>query len=480
VAALARRDLSTVQEPTVSVFLPIDGLHRELDARLVLAGMCAEEGNRVFIGQHDVVFGLVPSTTGGVYLGKHIFNRIFSDPDVDTARYEAVKRRGMTLVHLDEEGGVLPGSDAESWGEALLIQLDPHALAADDHLLTWGEFQADLYRSRRPACARNIEVTGHPRFDLYKPQFRDYYAHEVRELHERYGSFLLYNTTFAAAQPKFGIADWFSGRQGYDPSSAARRARSIAIWASDTRKLTHAVDLCHSIASEISDRTLVIRPHPSEDPAIYRAVFASFPNVVVLNEGPVAPWILACDALIHSGCTTGMEGALAGTRVLYYRPDEDRRDEAEPLLPSLFGKHCRTVDAVLERLTAPRDAPATGDLDPRVPELIANFRFDALPAVARILRDAADAQRRPSARAPAEGRLRALEARRAAVGGAKGFVRPLFPARRRRFELFRSYFPGLDRATIRRKLGTVEKLLGIRLRSRFYGDSLLTVERAPR
>ena len=385
----------------VNLLFPLDSQNRELDARLFIAGLCARDETRTFVGQHDVIYGLLPLMHGGVYLGKHIFPRIFTDPKLDSDRYKLLKRQEFAFIHLDEEGGVFPGSEPEQWKDALNIQLDPRVLDAGTTYARGGAFRRATTLPREPACAQNIKTTGHPRFDLYKSVYRRYFDDEVKELRDTHGDFILYNTTFAAAQPKFGIGDWFSSRR-YDPDSPFQQSRSIAIWADDTRKLSYAVPLCHRLACAFPDRTIVIRPHPSEDASVYQAVFDVLPNVVVVNEGHVAPWLLACETLIHSGCTTGMEAFLADTPVLYYRPGMGENDAADSLLAGMFGVPCLTPEDVVERILGGGDGivRAQPEVDPRAHDLVANLRCDAISPLVDVILDVAARQRPTAGPAP--------------------------------------------------------------------------------
>ena len=64
--------------------------------------------------------------------------------------------------------------------------------------------------------------------------------------------------------------------------------------------------------------TIVIRPHPSEEHRIYHELAARCSRVVVENEGNVLPWLLACELLVHNGCTTAAEAYAMGVPALAY------------------------------------------------------------------------------------------------------------------------------------------------------------------
>jgi hypothetical protein len=64
--------------------------------------------------------------------------------------------------------------------------------------------------------------------------------------------------------------------------------------------------------------TLVLRPHPSEDHAVYHALAEKCTRVRVTHRGNVLPWLLACRALVHNGCTTAVESYAMGVPSVAY------------------------------------------------------------------------------------------------------------------------------------------------------------------
>jgi surface carbohydrate biosynthesis protein len=457
----------------VNVLFPVENINRELDYRLFLACMYASPTNRIFVGQHDVLYRLVERMRGGVYVGKNIFLKLFPEPD-NLGRYETLKRNRLTLVHLDEEGAVFNGRE-DTWREVLLTRIRPELLAEDDHICTWGTFQQDFYKSFDPAC--EIRSTGHPRFDLLKAPYRAYYADRVSQLKEKYGPFILANTNFAPALWKLGVRHKFTRRKGYYVDAPERRTATIDAWAHVTRRLTHFVSLINRISLEFPDVNIVIRPHPSEDTELYHAVFDEIGNVHLVHEGPVASWLLASTALVHSACTTGLEAHLAGQRVVQYRPMVD--DRYEPFLPSLFGVDCNTEEDVLNQIEAilngGSEASGAPD-DPRAYDLLENLTSDeSFAKLIAVLREAEERQR-PGLRRHSRARIWAQERRRPLEDRGKAVVRPLFRAKHARYKVRRKDFPGVERAAIEAKLSTIQGIIDKPVGVKFFSDSMFVVE----
>ena len=172
------------------LLFPIEILNRELDYRLFLAAMCAANGSRVVLGQHNVLHKLLPQFHSGIYVGKNIFPTLFNIPGV-ARLYNALAERDFGLVHLDEEGAVFLGGEEEAWRHALLLRLDPRVLSTDDEVCVWGRFQERVFNALDPPPVVRVSTTGHPRFDLLRETYRWFYRDEIDRLHARYGDNLL-------------------------------------------------------------------------------------------------------------------------------------------------------------------------------------------------------------------------------------------------------------------------------------------------
>ena len=456
----------------INLLFPVEVIDREFDYRLRLAGECSEPGNRIVIAQHDVMHEFLSSLRGGVYLGKNVFTTLFP---TDLGRYRALRERGIVLVHLDEEGLVEDGSDQAVWRTGLGRRLDPSCLQPGDSVCAWGAWQRDFYRSNAPAIAEDIVATGHPRFDLCKPDNRDLFAAEVHELRRRFGRFALINTSFGFGNSVYGVGETFSERAGY---RVAVRDHYLRGWVHEMHLLSHFIGLIYRLSLELPDETFVVRPHPVEDRRVYDVVFDDSPNVHVVREGAITPWLLACDVALHERCTTGIEAALAGTPIVTYTPIADERRAM--YVPSLFGVKARTedeaVDAVRQALGAGRQEFDLADVPPLGRDLLANFEHDAVGGVAAVV---ADAQARQSEAGTFDERtLGRIVRRRQMLDAAKRPVRPLFPDKARDYAEARRLFSGFSSATVARKLAAVERLTRKKLRHKVYGDTAIVIESA--
>jgi len=67
-----------------------------------------------------------------------------------------------------------------------------------------------------------------------------------------------------------------------------------------------------------SDIPLVVRVHPSEDPAPYLACKADNSNIHLTNDDSILYWLDKAEYFIHDYCTTVVEGNILGTSGFYF------------------------------------------------------------------------------------------------------------------------------------------------------------------
>jgi hypothetical protein len=91
-------------------------------------------------------------------------------------------------------------------------------------------------------------------------------------------------------------------------------------WRRDAHDFAEFTVLIKEMATNLPNRTIVVRPHPSESMEFYRRAFATQKNVQVRREGNVLNWIRSAALVVHSGSTSGVEAVLAGRPVLNYLP----------------------------------------------------------------------------------------------------------------------------------------------------------------
>jgi surface carbohydrate biosynthesis protein len=329
------------------LIIPVENQVRELDAKLLLAVVAAQRGFQSLIGFRREMHFHIAKFPRGIYLSKSI------------------------TVHSEMIFGILRslGHGIAAWDEEALVhlppeiyysrRLSPKALTLVSHFFAWGEDNAELWR-RYPQFPTDAEinVTGNPRNDLLRAEIRQYYAEEVKNIQNNFGDFFLINTNFNHINAFSPVQNLFQPtKHAGEPPKFGRAARGMTReYAEGFQKHKQAVfnsflEMIPRLQSAFPEHTIVVRPHPTESQDTYRAIANDFKRVKVTNEGNVVPWLMATKALIHNGCTTGVEAFALGVPAFSYRRfTNDYYDFGFYKLPNLASCQCFTFGQLVEQL----------------------------------------------------------------------------------------------------------------------------------
>ncbi|HEY7574671.1 MAG TPA: surface carbohydrate biosynthesis protein, partial [Thermoanaerobaculia bacterium] len=210
-------------------------------------------------------------------------------------------------VH-DTEGGVWENPD--SYTE--LLWKDAGLRSRTAVVCMWGRALADHVVAAGLLESSQVAVTGCARFDFYESSWRS--VLNENGARRRGNSRILVNTNFSVSNPRFTTRE----------QSIAYCHREYGWSLEAIRKVTDAEDeairgtleLVRDLSHDFPGAEIVLRPHPFEDPALYREAVGALPCVTVNDTGPVQPQIGAASVVIQRSCTTAIEAVAAGVPTL--------------------------------------------------------------------------------------------------------------------------------------------------------------------
>ncbi len=297
-----------------TLIIPVENQVRELDAKLLLSCVAAERGFSVVLGSRFFIHLALPFLSRGVVIAK-------SMRSVSRLTLMLTRRLGHDIVAWDEEGLVrFLSPEYYAW------RYSTDAFGTVSHLFTWGQDDANLFSQYPGYNGAPIYVTGNPRIDLLRQELRGYFQEEVEALQRKHGKFILVNTNFSfvnAFVPGLNLIQ----RTGFGRSTKVSRtgfglSPEFAEGMANHQKAIYEAfrELVPQLGRWFPDKTIVLRPHPSEDRDVWRDVVADQQNVRVIHDGNVVPWLMACEVLVHNGCTTAVEAAMLKTPLITYQP----------------------------------------------------------------------------------------------------------------------------------------------------------------
>ncbi|MGB9441929.1 MAG: surface carbohydrate biosynthesis protein, partial [Desulfobacterales bacterium] len=325
------------------LLIPVENQVRELDPKLLLACIAARRGFSSVIGSRRQLDFRITSFPRGIYLSKSMTVRSIK-------MFRILRKLGHEIVAWDEEALVhLPPEIYFS------RRLSPKAMAYLSHLFAWGQDNAVLWR-QYPELPPEvpIHITGNPRNDMLRPEMHGFFVDEVEKIRNTYGDFILINTNFNHINAFYPVQSLFLpvNMPGEVPKfgrAARGMTREFAEGFRD-HKLTIFEDfkrLIPSLERAFPGYTIVVRPHPTEKHEIYHKIAAQCERVRVTNEGNVIPWLMAAKALIHNGCTTGVEAYVMRVPAISFRATvNDYYDDGFYRLPNRLSHQCFNFEQV--------------------------------------------------------------------------------------------------------------------------------------
>jgi surface carbohydrate biosynthesis protein len=332
----------------MALLIPVENQVREMDPKLLLACIAAERGMRCIIGPRREMHLHLAELPRGIYLSKSL-------TQASVSVFDILKRLGHRVVAWDEEALVHP--PPKIYFER---RMSAAALTYVSDLFAWGDDNEALWREY-PGMPPDISiwVTGNPRSDLLRASVRGYYAPQADALRALHGDFILVNTNFNHVN---GFVDALNLVQAADRDGTSRLGRSGK---GMDREYAHGLrDHKQSVFSDFQgmipeldrafpEHTIVVRPHPTENPNVYHEIARRCRRVRVTNEGNIVPWLIAAKALIHNGCTTGVEAYGVGCPAVTFRATvNDVYDNGFYRLPNRLSHPCFNVDELKDTLRA--------------------------------------------------------------------------------------------------------------------------------
>lgn len=445
---------ATARATRPTLLVPVENQVRELDAKLLFSLAAAERGYPVVLGARTTLHIEAARLPRGVYVAK-------SARALSERMFGIYRGLGCEIVAWDEES-LVRNPNAAFWYRR---RLSARSLAHVRAFFAWGDDDAEQIRAFPGGPVPPVHATGNPRLDLTRPELRAYFDEEAKTHRARHGDFLLVNTNFGLVNH---YVDAMSGAPPLPPGESTSEERDVAqaLVAYRSEMFARFQEMVAALAKAFPDLAIVVRPHPVEKHAAWEAIARSFPNVAVEQKGNVLPWLLAARALVHSGCTTGVEAYALGVPAVAYEPLSGARFDSE--LPNALSRRVRDLGALERELRAVLEgAPSESDGDRAARAAHHMASLTGKLACDRILDVLDELYASGAGLAPARPIARAAAWLHCEGRAAYKRLRSLAPGNRNSADYHRHRFPGVTEASLRASAAKFAGLLG-----RFAGVEL--------
>lgn len=321
------------------LLIPIENYVREFYGKLLFSAVAAERGWGIIMAyKGDIRFN--PPDMSGVVIDLNMTS------DERASRYMS---HGWRVSAWDEEGLLYNNRDVYAHR-----RLNDEALKKFDFIFLWGENQCKDILNYKNEIKEKLVLTGNPRFDLLRPDLREFYSRDATTLKRKYGKYILINTTFGDVNHYFGKNNVFKVLTGKSLTKE-QELDQIAREKYKVQLLRAFIDMLPAFSAHFPEHKIIIRPHPSENFDTWRLAAKDLPNVMMIHEGDSIPWMLSAEIVIHNSCTTGVQAYLLGRPVIAYRPVYS--DKYDMYLPNALSYQAQDIDQLItlvRELTANR------------------------------------------------------------------------------------------------------------------------------
>jgi surface carbohydrate biosynthesis protein len=287
-----------------TVIFPIETKSRELASKVLLALECYRRGMRSYIGSKNAINYLVPKLRSGIF---------FAKSGMTAKAIEKLKKNCTHYVVLDEEIGLAMPHLSQRFAE----RIGPDICPIIDKIFVIGEEHKRIAHTVCQKSDQDICATGWPRIDLWRSQFVPYLQKEVTAIKVKYGNFILLSSNFGATSERMlnaRLKDIKSSHVDEELKQFLQKRNYYFFQA-----FLNYIELIRQIVKHRPNLNIVIRPHPADDHQGWRDSLKGISNVHIVYQGELSPWLYGSQGLLHYGCTSGIQAALAGIPSLVYQ-----------------------------------------------------------------------------------------------------------------------------------------------------------------
>ena len=320
----------------MNIYINVEISERELDSKLLLAVIAAARGHQVIISDNS---GIDRGFRSKLFAPGIFHTKCITPLDKKVNFHQALIKNGYLITSIDEEAGL----DMVDYEEFSKTRYSEQTIEQSSAVFAWGKDDMEFLEKFYPKQKSKLHKTGSPRIDLLNSSFLKYWK-IPKKIPKR--PYLLVSSNMGKANYIKPFFYFFCENRdiGYYKRDEKMFKQDFYWAAEDNFKTYSFIEAIKYLAKNNNGFDIVLRPHPVENINSWKIYLEGLPNVYVIREGPITPWILNSFALMHSGCTTAIEATVAKKPVVSYVPFKMNYTST---LTNNFGYHVETLEKLL-------------------------------------------------------------------------------------------------------------------------------------
>lgn len=334
------------------IYLPIEIKSRELWPKLWLASQLTKRNFICILGDKPGVATAMELYPRGIYFDKSISR-------VKTKKLRQLVNKTHALVCQDEESGIA-STEIESFFN---VRISEENIKLTKRFYCWGESDYKYLCDKYKDYEERFSMTGGLRVDLWRKEISNrIYEDAIASIKEKYKNFILINSSFGVTNDVDAqkILDYMEMRGDVSEEDYTIKKNNLEALLQEFYSFSEMIS---TLAKNRPKQNFVVRPHPAESLDGWRKIFKQRDNLFLVREGDVTPWIAACDALIHPGCTTALQAILMGKPVFSFVSEKGLRSHVNLNdFPNQISYKTHTVEELLNAIDGIENGSYSGKL----------------------------------------------------------------------------------------------------------------------
>lgn len=295
----------------MNIYFNVEISIRELDSKLLLGTLAASRGHQVIISDMSGIDRALRKKL----IAPGIFHTKCITPIEEKINFhQKMINNGFLITSIDEEAGL----QMYGYEQFSKTRYSEQTMEQSSAVFGWGDEDVEVLKKVYPNHATKIHKTCSPRVDLWKSDFSEYWKSPKGTPKK---PFLLVssNAGMSNNNKRFYELIEFNNSAGYYKRDPKLFKNHFGLASEDYLK-THSFIEAIQYLSNNNDYDIVLRPHPREDIEAWKVYLKDIPNVHVIREGSITPWVNNSFAVMHNGCTTGIEAIVSRKPLIAYVP----------------------------------------------------------------------------------------------------------------------------------------------------------------
>jgi len=311
------------------LYIVVETKVRELDSKILLSLEALKYDFNIIIGSKRLLHKINLIQDDGFFFYKD------SVKDMQPI-FEKLKSKNFKIIVHDEEGFV-----QWNWKDYAKRRIVFNTIKHVDLFFCWGKSQQKAINSVLQGNNLNTKIVGSPRIDILSEEIRDY--NKVKNIYDK--KVILINTKFGDVNFGGSGKNWIEKYKESNKLSDEEINNFDNMISYKNKLLSHYISLVNFLSLNLPNEIIILRPHPSENIEFWKSKFKNHNNIIIRKDESIGFWLHQSKLLIHSGCTTAIEGFLMDIPTIAFKPIETKNFEIK--LPDDISLKCYSESQLL-------------------------------------------------------------------------------------------------------------------------------------